>query len=634
MMKRIFTFLFAFAVFGALNAQTLFEANFDSGIPGDVVADDIWQVGSSNTLSSQYFEIPEHGIFVAVNDDAVGNGVDQEGRIISPLLDLTGLEAVVLSFEAYFIDGDYGADEQANVLVSSDEGMTWELATSLPGVNGEWQAIFVDLSEYVDQSILVAFEYKDGGGWNYGFCVDDVKVEALSRWNARLNGLSTLQFQVVEENATIEGTIQNLGFENLTSVDITWAANGEEHTETISGFDLEFAETYDFSHPVAFVPTEAITYDVDVTVSNPNGEEDADMSDNSGATLISGVTFRPDKKVVYEEGTGPWCGWCPRGHVAMEYMKENYEDSFIGVAVHNGSTNPMVVTEHDGNTGITGYPGANIDRTLNGVSVSTDLFIQYMDILNQVAPIAVDVEATYLEDTRELTVEASAEFVTRLSGLDYRFSVIITEDDVVGSSSSYAQANFYSFQSQNLPLTGAGHDWQAAPNPVPAAEMVYKDVSRAILGGYNGTAGAIPADVEAGDVFTQTFTYDIPANYNPENMQAVVIIIDGATGQILNASEADFAVAVNTKDVFANELLEVFPNPSQGKVNISLSLAEATDVQLAVYNTTGQQIMTADLGKLAGDVIVPFDGAQLPAGVYAFHLNLGDKIAVQQVVIE
>jgi hypothetical protein len=164
--------------------------------------------------------------------------------------------------------------------------------------------------------------------------------------------------------------------------------------------------------------------------------------------------------------------------------------------------------------------------------------------------------------------------------------------------------------------------------------MVYKDVSRAILGGYNGTAGAIPADVEAGDVFTQTFTYDIPANYNPENMQAVVIIIDGATGQILNASEADFAVAVNTKDVFANELLEVFPNPSQGKVNISLSLAEATDVQLAVYNTTGQQIMTADLGKLAGDVIVPFDGAQLPAGVYAFHLNLGDKIAVQQVVIE
>lgn len=631
-MKRIFTLFMALSVFGMLNAQTLFEANFENGIPADVTYDDVWQIGSSNTLSSQYFPIPDHGFFVAVNDDAVGNGVDQEGRIVSPPIDLTGFEGVVLSFDAYFIDGDYGGDEQGNVLVSADEGATWDMVYSAEGVNGEWQSVFIDLSDYLDQTILVAFEYKDGAAWNYGFCVDDVKVAALPRWDAKLDGITTLQFQVVEENASIEGTIQNLGFENLTSVDVTWSANGEEYTETIDGFDLAFAQTYDFSHPIAFVPAEAITYDVDVSISNPNGEEDVDMSNNSGATVISGIIYSPEKKVVYEEGTGTWCGWCPRGHVAMEYMEENYEDSFIGIAIHNGD--PMVVSEHDGNSGITGYPGANIDRTLNGVSVTTPLFEQYMVELNEVVPIAVDVTAGYLEDTRELTVTASAEFVTRLSGLDYRFSVIITEDDVVGSGSGFAQVNYYSFQSQNLPLTGAGHDWQAAPNPVAAADMVYKDVSRAILGGYNGTAGTIAADVEAGDSFTQTFTYDIPADYNPENMQAIVLLIDGATGQILNANESVLSVVVNTKDVFANELLEVFPNPSQGKVNISLSLAEATDVQLAVYNTTGQQIMTADLGKLAGDVVVPFDGAQLPAGVYAFHLNLGDKIAVQQVVIE
>lgn len=631
-MKRIFTLLFTLAIFGSLQAQTLFETDFESGLPAEVTADEIWEVGTAASLSSAYFAIPEHGNFIAVNDDAAGNGVNLSGRVISPPLDLSMLEGAALSFEGFFYDGDYqGADEQGNVLVSNDEGATWTQLHTMEGNTDEWQNILIDLSAYVDQTILVAFEYLDGNGWNYGFAVDDVNISGLVRNDARLVDVTTLRYHVVDEGAVIEGNIQNMGSETITSIDISWTQGGEAFTETVDGLNIGFAQTSAFSHPTAFVPSEAITYDLAVELSSPNGEEDANPADNTLDAVISGVSFRPDKRVVIEEGTGTWCGFCPRGHVAMEYMKENYPETFIGIAVHN--QDPMAFAEHDGNTGITGYPGCNADRVLRDVPVSTQSFIGYHEQLLQVAPIAADVSAVFFEGTRELEVEVSAEYVTRLSGIDHRLSVILMEDDVTGTSSSYAQVNYYQGGSLGA-LEGAGHDWTTAGDPVPASEMEYDDVSRAILGGYNGTAGIIAADVEAGDVFNQTFTYEVPATYNWENMHAVVLVLDGESGAILNAGISSFDLGVNTQQQIANELLDVFPNPSKGEVNINLELEEATDVQLTVYTTTGQQVATQYLGKLNGQVSVPFDGTQLPAGVYAFHLNLGDRIAVKQVVIK
>jgi len=631
-MKKIFTLLFALAIFGGLQAQTLLEAGFENGVPAEMTADDIWEVGTAASLSSAYFTIPAHGNIIAVNDDAAGNGVNLSGRLVSPPLDLSGLEGAVLSFEGFFYDGDYqGADEQGNVLVSTDDGATWTQLHTMEGNTEEWQSILIDLTPYVDQTILIAFEYTDGTGWNYGFAIDDVNIAALARDDARLIDVTTVRYHVVDEGAVIEGNIQNMGSETLTSIDVTWTQGGDTYTETVDGLNIAFSETGTFSHPTAFVPSEAITYDLDVELSNPNGEEDANPADNTASAVISGVSFRPDKRVVIEEGTGTWCQWCPRGHVAMAYMKENYPESFIGIAVHNGD--PMVVPEHDNNIQVSGYPGCDADRTIRSASVSTDLFVQYYNQLYQVAPIAADVSARFFEGTRELEVEVSAEYVTRLSGIDHRFSVVLMEDEVTGTGSGYAQVNVYDGGGAG-PLTGAGHDWTTAGNPVPASDMVYQDVSRAILGGYNGTSGIIAADVEAGDAFSQTFTYEVPATYNWENMHAVVLVLDGATGAILNANIASFDLASSTNQVFANELLDVFPNPSKGEVNINLELEEATDVQLTVYTTAGKQVATQYLGKLNGQVSVPFDGTQLPAGVYAFHLNLGDRIAVKQVVIK
>ena len=75
-------------------------------------------------------------------------------------------------------------------------------------------------------------------------------------------------------------------------------------------------------------------YALQVVVSKVNGKDD-DYEGNS--TIQSIVKYKENVypyKVVVEEGTATWCGFCPRGIVGVQEMKKKYPDSFIGIAAH------------------------------------------------------------------------------------------------------------------------------------------------------------------------------------------------------------------------------------------------------------------------------------------------------------
>lgn len=633
-MKKCSTLFFFLLLLQGLAAQAvLLSEDFENGIPDGWTADDYWEAGNAAALSSQFFAIPAHGNFAAVNDDAAGQGVSTNGMLATPPIDLAEAAGAVLTFETFFGNGDYQGNETAKVLVSRDSGATWAEEISLEGNFDEWQSIYLNLSEYLGDTIRIAFAYNDGGSWNYGYCVDNVVVSSPPAYDAAMATVATTRFHELNSDIAIEGTVRNLGAETITSLAINWSDGTDTYSEELTGLDIGPGEEYAFTHNTPFVASEAITYDIDVWVSAPNGETDGDDTNDRATTKVSGVTFVPAKKVVIEEGTGGWCGWCPRGHVAMEYMRELYPETFIGIAVHNGDG--MVVGSYDGNIGLTGYPGSNADRVLLDVGVSSDLFEGYHNqLVQRITPVKPDIEVLFNPVNRKAEVNVSAEFVTKLDDIDYRFSVVIMQDSVKGTGSGFNQTNYYSFQSQNLPLVGAGHNWQTDPDPVPAANMVYMDVARALLGGYNGTANIIPSSVVAGDVIAHSYTYTVPVSYKVEQMYAVVLLLDARTGEILNAEKAAFEVLVSAKEQFANELVDIFPNPTKGELSISINLEAATDIQLQVYNMLGQQVASQGYGRRNGSMTLPFDGSQLAPGTYAFHLLMGDKVAVKKVVVE
>ena len=144
----------------------------------------------------------------------------------------------------------------------------------------------------------------------------------------------------------VKGTIFNFGTEPLTSFEVTYTIG--DYTSpvyVVDGINIKTGETYSFTHDVAYNFNKLGEVNVELTVGKPNGVEDNSPANNTLTTTLTVLDYAPSRRVVGEEGTGTWCGWCVRGHVFMDYMDEKYPDTWIGIAVHNGD--PMVVDDYD-----------------------------------------------------------------------------------------------------------------------------------------------------------------------------------------------------------------------------------------------------------------------------------------------
>jgi PKD repeat protein len=76
-----------------------------------------------------------------------------------------------------------------------------------------------------------------------------------------------------------------------------------------------------------------------------------------------------------------------------------------------------------------------------------------------------------------------------------------------------------------------------------------------------------------------------------------------------------------------------FPNPFTATTDVRFSLADAGDVEVAVFNSLGQQVATLAAGlHEAGAHSVAFGAADLPTGVYVIRFRAGDTVQTARVM--
>jgi len=355
-----------------------------------------------------------------------------------------------------------------------------------------------------------------------------------------------------------------------------------------------------------------------------NSTTDGDPSDNTGAIKHNTLSQATTKAVVIEEGTGTWCGWCPRGAVAMDYMETTYSN-FIGIAVHNGD--PMTVVDYDNGANISGFPGCNVDRKLLDASVSQTAFeTYYNDRVTLGVPANLSVTATGTNPN--ITLNVTANFYTPMTGADYRLAVVMTEDGVTGTGSSWNQANYYSGGAN-----GAMGGYEAKPNPVLAANMIYDHVGVALLGNYGGQAGSVPATITDGTTATYAFPYTIPATSTRDNMHAVALLIDNATGEIINGksiSIADGSSASLEENQMAN--FTIFPNPATDLIQIKFE-AKGGDYLIKATNLSGVEVASTRVENANGGQWVSLPVSELASGVYLVTVSSNGISSTQRVVV-
>jgi hypothetical protein len=472
------------------------------------------------------------------------------------------------------------------------------------------------------------------------FYIDDVMFDhqayAVSSLNAGLAGFNvggTVALQTVSPTVTII----NAGSTALTSFDVDFTYNGTTLTENITGVNIAALGTYEVMF--SGVVLAAGSNNADITVYNANaGGADDDSSDDAISIAINPVSPAAGKMVVSEEGTGTWCGWCVRGAVAMDEMHDKYGDMWVGIAVHNGD--PMVVTDYDAAIGglISGYPSAIVDR-------GSDIDPGNMEgeILSrlQIAPTAfIENGATWDATTRELKVSISADFQMDATNA-YKIAAVLVEDGVTGTTSGYNQSNYYSGGGE-----GEMGGYESLPNPVPAAQMVYDHVARALAPSFSGLTNSFPATVTSGETHAVNFTFTLPAEWNEDEIHIVGLLIDGS-GRIDNAGKATITEAVANGFVAGvdgnvgvtnltqiDSKFEVYPNPATTTTTVAINLEKEASVSLSIIDMSGKVVATRNYGNVNGASTVTVNTADFNAGVYMVELTVDNVKSVKKLIIQ
>ncbi len=415
---------------------------------------------------------------------------------------------------------------------------------------------------------------------------------------------------LLQGNVIPKATVRNYGLQTI-SFPVTCAINDNGYTSTKTVTNLALGEEVQ----VLFDSWSAQPGNYNVEVTSQLSGDERPENDIINANLNI-VEYIPSKMVVGEEGTGTWCGWCVMGIVYMDSMQMKYPETFIGIAVHNGD--PMMVDEYDASFGPMieyTYPRVIADRTL--LVDPSELETAYLNRMSKISPAGIAIEnKSFNSTTRELTFTLTSDFVAQVN--NYRFNAIIKENHVTGTGAGWDQANYYSGG-----VMGPMGGFELLPDPVPAADMVYQDVARAILGGFEGAEGSLPETVNVGETHSYDFSITIPDNWNTENLEIVGMLMDNNLGTIVNGTKEELITGINDIESAGNLL--VYPNPAKNELKIS----NISEGNIHIYNINGQLMLEKQ--NVKGSCII--DVSDFANGTYLVRVIMNNEAYISKLNI-
>lgn len=391
------------------------------------------------------------------------------------------------------------------------------------------------------------------------------------KWSNVYKTFGTLAFELHVKKAILPATslaVMSVGelksnAANTTNVNVTFRNLGAKPVSTFScevSFNGELLKTQNVnlaSSPLTkgasrtqsiqvTVPDVQICADYEVKVTKVNGEENAsEHAVGKGAALILQESM--PKKVVVEDFTGLWCGYCPRGIVALENLAKLYPDQFIGIGAHNGDVISCADYVEYMSYNIAGFPTGFFDRTVKdadpylGYATSYPVHFQGEVPFKKALAIRAEAQpkltATWTDGTRTaIRAEVKTSFLIDRDNCPYRYAFVLTEDGMSGTTADWMQSNYYGGMTAQYP----DDDMKRFTEGSSKIMMSYDDVAVQGWELYRGIANSVSASVKKDVADEYVTTLDISENQliqNKDNLKLVVMLLNTDTGCIVNADE-------------------------------------------------------------------------------------------------
>lgn len=671
-MQGFYTFLFfTFFVAFELQAQVSYSDNFDSYPAGTYlgVNSSRWTTWSNKPGTDEDAKItadksksPSNSVYIAATSKD-GGPTD----LVFPFGEKFTKGTFVLKMSLFIPEKKIGyfnlqGDEKvggtwaldvnfaANGIASFNNGSTNLLSTKYPV--GEWFDVELNINlsanlwrvlindeckgSFANPANRVSFVdffptnldctfYMDNFSFDYSQSAQEINLDAS------ITGFTWAGTRLTGSTDSPVCYIQNNGTTVIKNAEVIVSVPGQDdETYQLDALDLKRGE-----RSLIYLPEVTLAKGpnvISVLITKINGQVgDDENCNNILTTVLDAIVPAAHKRVLVEEGTGTWCGWCPRGAVAMDKYNDIYNDLFVPVAMHGGSsTEPMRLVEYDQFLNFTSFPGAKVDR---GDFIDPgDSEVPFLTNITK-APLAkLESGARLNEADNILDISVDVEFLDKAAG-NFYVSMILTEDDVKGTSSGYAQANYYSGG-------GAGQmgGYEILPNPVPASKMVYNHVARAVSGLNRSTANSITGNsFTAGNKSVVYFSIKLDPKWKKDKMHIIPVILRNGIVVNVNTSTIEEAInygyVVGTSEVELSSRLNIYPNPADNYANVEFDLPQTSDVNIKIYSLDGTETITKTFENKSGKVSLKMPLESLSSGIYMMKINTNAGSKYGKIVI-
>lgn len=405
------------------------------------------------------------------------------------------------------------------------------------------------------QEVANSFYYRrDNGSWKnfYGYDYGNLAFQLLLDGGTYPNyAASPADFgqavSLVGGNTTIPISITNKGKDPITSISYTITTVGgtttAETTQSISSLPFNGNRFVDISFSADNTASKKQKI---FTITKVNGVDNTAASKTANGSIIT-VTEQLPVTPVVEEFTGTWCGWCVRGIVGLKAIHDTYGDQVVLIAAHYGD--PMDIGSYSPiiNTFAGGFPSSVIDRQTTADPGPSSLKNYVPKAFNRATQGTVELTAQWKNNDKTAVIfNTNTKFTYSENNGQYGLAFILIEDGLTGTSSDWAQQNYYSGGSGS----GDMAFWYNAGSSVSGIE--FDHVAVAAWDIKNGVNSSVSSTIVAGQIQKYSYEGDISANtliQDKSKLKAIVLLIDRVSGMIVNAAQTTIA------DCYANVTL-------------------------------------------------------------------------------
>ena len=288
-------------------------------------------------------------------------------------------------------------------------------------------------------------------------------------------------------------------------------------TQTINGDDITSESTFYVNGELLVGNTFTSSIVGDYTITS---KYSGVISNPITVTFHDGTQVNFRKRVLIEDYTGTWCGYCTRVAYAIEQVNTLTDDA-VTVAIHRSSSIPTNSNYDPYNYDtsalenlfpISGYPKGLLNRFTQWTTPQENNLSQVTALTQGENP-KLGLAMTTAVSGNNMDIEVNVKFSDNFSNL--KLVVYVLENGLI-----YPQKNYTSYY--------------GGINPLP--NYVHNHILRSCITDLLGDA-IDGTETTSGNIYTRTFSLPIPANITSENIEFVAFIVD-ENGNAINVRKA------------------------------------------------------------------------------------------------